>query len=69
MVCFKYFEFWIILDVTSITMSTNELHDDNITHVGLNGMKIDPSSELLIYRQGEDIKDSLLANRIIKERT
>ena len=43
-------------------MSTNELHDDNITHVGLNGMKIDPSIELPIYRQDEDFKDSLLAN-------
>ena len=39
-------------------MSTNELHDDN----GLNEMTIDPSSELFIYIQDEDFKDSLLAN-------
>ena len=43
-------------------MSTSELRGEDIISVNLNGMHIDPSSELPIHIPDENFKDCLLAN-------
>ena len=43
-------------------MSSTESREENIIRVDLNGMKVDPSTELPIFRPDEDFKTSLLAN-------
>ena len=43
-------------------MSSNELQENNITYIGLNGKNIDATTKMPIIIEKEDFKDSLLAN-------
>ena len=48
-------------------MSANDQQADELIYVGLNGMNIQPSNELPIYKIDEDFKDSSTVEFLRKE--